>query len=211
MGRTRIRFYGFLILVTATFANRTTDLFRASGLIRLSSSLLRSSSITNSSSPNANALKGIQSTIGNLVFIGGATSEHYVALGKSRSGKNILTLDLSKTIFFTNIDLSETTVGSGIYQGYGYDYWSSVSGSPSVNYKFIATRDKVDRALLNIKWQLIPLLSDPVSGEKQPQIQIREELTDSRWIHVLESSISKIPVLEYMSINSKLSKNDLEF
>ncbi len=139
-------------------------------------------------------LTGIQSTIGWLVFSGGATPEHFIARSTDTAGHRVLTMDLSKTIFFTNIDLKESESQPGTFIGYGYDYWSSVKGSPVTNYKF--TVKEVTPTKLNVVWELFPIFVDE-TGRRQTHALERVALKDQHWIDYLERNQNAIPSLTY--------------
>jgi len=141
------------------------------------------------------ALTEIRIKIDFLNWVGGTTAEHYVSLPDSANSKSI-TLDLSKTIFFTSIDIVDTK-GTGRFEALGYDYWGSVTNRPSVNYTFVATPSNSNPAEIQITWRIYPMLKDPKTGQTQPSKLVREPGIQEPWKSMLLSEPEKYSYIEY--------------
>jgi hypothetical protein len=113
---------------------------------------------------------------------------HYVGLTE-KNNETVLTLDLSKTIFFTSIDLKETFPGSNRFVAWGYDYWSTVRGHPYVNYRYEATITASNK--LKVIWDIFPL-----TGSQEKRLA-REGFLDPKVISEIENAGSSFPRLRY--------------
>ena len=138
------------------------------------------------------ALKKIQSKISFMALLSGP-AEHFVSLRDGENSSKILNLDLSKSIFFTSIDLP--SVGEK-FEGWGYDYWSSVDKSPAVNYHFEVVRSKKDSQTIQVTWTIFPLVT--VNGQPQTKRLVRESFLEPELIKELKRSENDISYLQYI-------------
>jgi hypothetical protein len=123
----------------------------------------------------------------------------FVVSRKGAAPRESLTLNLSQIIFYTAITLDETAPGSGVFEGYGYDFWSSIdrANPPRVNYHFVAVVDPNDPARIDFTWKIYPLIRDSSANVIQDRPLVRLGYLDSESKKTLALDGDQIPHITF--------------
>lgn len=110
-----------------------------------------------------------------------------------------IALNLAQALFYTSIELKETAPGSNIFEGFGYDFWSSVDteNPPRVNYFFRASLDETDGSKMKLNWEILPLIRDEGGQLLQEDPLLRLGYVDSETQVYLEQHRNDLPRLEF--------------
>jgi hypothetical protein len=127
-----------------------------------------------------------------------------IALIDREHGRSAV-LNLTQALFYTSIELRETHEGSGIFEGWGYDFWSSqrendddpLEDSPRTNYYFRLSLDESNKTSARLTWWVLPMLQDESGQLRQatPVLRLGELPEEVR--AELEKTHESMPRLVY--------------
>lgn len=106
---------------------------------------------------------------------------------RSNSQGKTLSLELSKALFYTRVDLRQTGVNK--FEGWGYDFWMS-QGFAKTNYHFVAYTTK-DPLKYKLQWTIFPTL--PNQETPLARIGLLPESVSS----YLKENASQLPSITY--------------
>lgn len=142
------------------------------------------------------SLRKIHENIKSMI---GFAASGFVVSRRDDFNPKVLNANLSQVLFFTSIDLVEEYPRSSTYEGYGYDFWSSVDRDhpPRVNYYWEASINSEHPSQLDFVWRVYPLIRNESGKIIQPDPLIRAGTLPKEWREFLKSNGDDIPHLEF--------------